>query len=148
MATATRTQAKCLGVHTLAGICPIEVFCCGQCGVVFGFTESLVDIRRDDHKTWYCPNGHHWSFTGENTEERLKRELKQEKDRAARTNARLDQVRAERDHAKASLTSTKGVVTKLKKRVANGVCPCCNRTFKDLARHMAGQHPDFAGKVS
>lgn len=21
---------------------------------------------------------------------------------------------------------------------------CCNRSFKDLARHMAGQHPDYA----
>lgn len=27
--------------------------------------------------------------------------------------------------------------------VGAGVCPCCNRTFKNLARHMAGQHPGF-----
>jgi hypothetical protein len=27
--------------------------------------------------------------------------------------------------------------------VANGVCPCCNRTFQNLARHMAGKHPDY-----
>jgi hypothetical protein len=34
-------------------------------------------------------------------------------------------------------------MTRIKKRVAAGVCPCCNRSFKDLARHMAGQHPDY-----
>ena len=37
----------------------------------------------------------------------------------------------------------KGQVTRIKKRVANGVCPCCNRTFKDLAAHMSTQHPDY-----
>ncbi len=35
-------------------------------------------------------------------------------------------------------------MTKVKKRAANGVCPCCNRTFSDLARHMKAKHPDFA----
>lgn len=24
------------------------------------------------------------------------------------------------------------------------VCPCCNRTFQNVARHIAGQHPDYA----
>lgn len=31
----------------------------------------------------------------------------------------------------------------MKNRVANGVCPCCNRHFENLERHMKGQHPDF-----
>jgi hypothetical protein len=29
--------------------------------------------------------------------------------------------------------------------VKHGVCPCCKRTFENLARHMKGQHPTFAG---
>jgi hypothetical protein len=24
------------------------------------------------------------------------------------------------------------------------VCPCCNRTFSNLQRHMAHKHPQFA----
>lgn len=39
--------------------------------------------------------------------------------------------------------ATKGQLTKTKKRIANGVCPCCNRSFANLERHMAGQHPDY-----
>jgi hypothetical protein len=32
-----------------------------------------------------------------------------------------------------------------KERVSAGVCPCCTRTFQNLAQHMANQHPDFGG---
>jgi hypothetical protein len=56
----------------------------------------------------------------------------------------LDQMRADRNQAKRSLAAQKGVTTRIKRRVANGVCPCCKRTFQDLARHMAGQHPRYA----
>jgi len=39
--------------------------------------------------------------------------------------------------------AAKGQLTKTKRRVANGVCPCCNRTFADLSAHMHGQHPEY-----
>lgn len=38
----------------------------------------------------------------------------------------------------------RGVVTKTKNRIGKGVCPCCNRTFVELARHIATKHPDYA----
>jgi chemotaxis response regulator CheB len=44
-------------------------------------------------------------------------------------------------------SATRAQLTKTKKRVANGVCPCCNRTFKQLARHMKAKHPEFVGAV-
>ncbi len=31
---------------------------CSSCGVSFGMTEDFIQARRDDHRTWYCPNGH------------------------------------------------------------------------------------------
>lgn len=31
----------------------------------------------------------------------------------------------------------------IKKRVGNGVCPCCNRTFENLSRHMSCKHPEY-----
>lgn len=37
----------------------------------------------------------------------------------------------------------RGQLTKLKRRVSNGVCPCCNRSFADLHRHMTEKHPDY-----
>jgi hypothetical protein len=117
----------------------LEVHECGECGVVFGMGVGFANARREDHEGWYCPNGHRWSFRGESELERAQRLLNIERDRSARE-------RALRDQTEASLRATKGVVTKQKKklgRVAAGVCPCCTRSFNDLARHMAAKHPDF-----
>ena len=37
----------------------------------------------------------------------------------------------------------KAAKTKLIKRIKNGICPCCNRTFKQLAAHMKNKHPEY-----
>ena len=47
--------------------------------------------------------------------------------------------------AERSAAAYKGHLTRVKRRVGNGVCPCCNRTFKNLADHMTTKHPDYAG---
>ena len=31
---------------------------------------------------------------------------------------------------------------RLKRLASGGVCPCCNRTFSNMARHMRSQHPE------
>jgi hypothetical protein len=28
-------------------------------------------------------------------------------------------------------------------RIGNGVCPCCNRSFTNLRRHMTTKHPEY-----
>jgi hypothetical protein len=110
---------------------------CCNCGMTFAVPADYDKRRRNDHKSFYCPAGHPQSYTGK-TEEQKQRERAE----------RLERQLANRDEdlrsARASLTATKGVLTKTKKRVANGVCPCCNRSFANLGRHMAGQHPEFA----
>lgn len=120
----------------LEGLRDFEFHTCGTCGVVWGMPETFLDARRQDGEWWYCPNGHKWHWSGETVEVRLRRQLEHTKDSLA-------SARAARDQAQASLRATKGVVTKMRKRVGNGVCPCCKRTFKDLARHMESQHPTF-----
>lgn len=41
------------------------------------------------------------------------------------------------------LSAQRGVTTRIKNRVKHGVCPCCQRTFRQLAAHMKSKHPDF-----
>ena len=117
---------------------------CITCGVVFGVEAGYQQRRKDDHRDYACPNGHWQHYTGETEAEKLRKQLKA-------TEERLDLVRnlkageARRaDHAERRLAATKGVVTKLKKRAAAGVCPCCTRHFTNLERHMASKHPEFA----
>jgi hypothetical protein len=127
------------GSYTLDVGVELEIHECGTCGVMFGMGIGFVNARRDDHKTWYCPNGHRWHFTAESREEQLKRERDEARNRAALERARRDQTEA-------SLRATKGVVTKQRKkldRVKHGVCPCCQRHFENVEAHMATEHPDF-----
>jgi hypothetical protein len=89
-----------------------------------------------------CPSGHGNVYRVTEAD-RLKNEL------AAAVAARDQWEAAYRDEQRSrkaterSLTATRGQVTRIKNRVAHGVCPCCHRTFANVARHMAGKHPDF-----
>jgi hypothetical protein len=109
---------------------------CGECGVWFGFDERFYNARRNDHRSWYCPNGHRRAFLGETEAQRLQRLLNSERDHRA-------SVAAERDQYAASLRTTTGHVTRLRKRATAGACPFgCRRHFVNLERHVATKHPD------
>lgn len=119
---------------------------CYKCGMLFGITQRFEKDRRKDHEGFYCPRGHKQWYSAQSDEERLKKELIKAQEEANRKGTALQAVRAERDFMERSRSSIKGHLTRTKNRIGNGVCPCCNRTFKDLARHMQGQHPDYATK--
>lgn len=52
----------------------------------------------------------------------------------------------EAQHFRKSRDGMKGVLAKTKKRISAGTCPCCQRTFQSLSRHMAHMHPDYTKK--
>lgn len=123
----------------------LEVVSCPTCAIVYAIPARLkaaaLRWHGDRENGWKlcCPLGHEWWYTGQTEKEKLQAKLKDERDRSGR-------LAAERDQTAASLRATKGVVTRQRKkleRVKNGVCPCCNRTFVNLGRHMSTKHPDF-----
>lgn len=121
---------------------------CGVCGVTFTVPERVYNYRRRKGGFNFCPNGHQWGWS-EGTEKRD--ELRAERDRLKQAVAqRDDEVRHEREmreHAERRTAAAKGQITKLKKRASAGVCPCCNRTFQNLARHMKTKHPEYEDSV-
>jgi len=104
---------------------------------------NVAKARGEDF-TFYCPNGHPRAFIkGPTKEQRLQEELSQARQRLAMW---MDEAKAERERANreaASKAAYKGVATRTRNRIKNGVCPCCNRTFSNLAAHMANLHPKF-----
>jgi hypothetical protein len=114
---------------------------CGECGIVFAIETWLMDKWVNQRHGFHCPNGHSRRFASETEAERIKRELTVQLE-AANREAEWARVRA--NTAEKQARAAKGQVTKLKKRVGNGVCPCCHRTFKQLAAHMATKHPEYA----
>ncbi len=117
------------------------------CGIHYAIPSEFYKLLQDQHRDGlkqtqvYCPLGHTWVFAGKGEAEALREQLKREQQRSK---AARDLLRhEERSHA-----ATRGHLTRTKKRVAHGVCPCCNRTFKQLSRHMANKHPEYVAETS
>lgn len=123
---------------------------CASCGVAFAMESTHLQQRRDDGQPFFCPNGHQLSFR-ETKARRLEKELAEERRRREAAELQRNAARellanadAERDRAQLTVRQTTGKLRAIKKRIKNGVCPCCQRSFVDLQRHMTTQHPSFA----
>lgn len=120
------------------------------CGVQHAVPQSLVDMQNRQHRDGirqvgiYCPLGHAWIRSGDGEAARLKLELEKRTQAVMREKASHDQTRAALRETESRRRAEKGAKTKLKRRAANGVCPCCNRYFANVHKHMTSQHPDFA----
>lgn len=98
-------------------------------------TSQMQKDFSENRKSFYCPNGHSQHYTED--------EIKKLKDTIASKDRDLEWMRAQKTRAERELSAQKGQVTKIKNRISHGVCPCCKRTFSQLARHMKMKHPDF-----
>lgn len=130
-----------LGVFRIAAEVELEVHICGTCGVTWGLTTEFITARRNDHKGWVCPNGHSWVFHGPTEEQKLRNRLAERERALTATQDLLNAKSAEAEHAKAQARGYKGALVKTTKRIVNGVCPLCQRSFPQLAGHMASKHP-------
>lgn len=122
---------------------------CGECGVEHYFPEALDKRNHELGRKggWTCPNGHSRIYSESDTD-KLRRERDKLIQDAAYKDDRIRELQASSSTAWRKVSAAKGQITKIKKRASNGVCPCCNRTFSDLARHMAGKHPGFVSELT
>ena len=119
---------------------------CPTCFVLHAIPRDMHERRLADGGDVYCPNGHVWVFT-QSEVDRLKRKLKAAEQSLSSAQARATHEADQRHAAERSAAAYKGQATRLRNRAAAGVCLAgCHRSFANLARHMASQHPDFAGE--
>ena len=127
----------------------MELHDCPSCGFIYSCTVAFFDRRRADGQSWSIPCGHTASYheteatKAQKKAEKLAAELADAKAWSERQAVWLRNAREETKAKERQLAAAKGQQTKLKKRIANGVCPCCNRTFSELQRHMKRQHPEY-----
>lgn len=118
----------------------LRVMDCGTCGTPFAMPETLYDTCYREGGFWSCPMGHRRGWT-EGQEARDKASLK---NRLAKAEQERDSAVKRKEWAEMDAANKAKELSRLKKRTAAGVCPCCNRTFKQLAAHMKRKHPDAA----
>lgn len=109
-----------------------------DCNVVFGLDRITYDRRLEDHKSFWCTNGHSQHFTGRSEADRLRDQLKwtRESEEFYRDQAALERRRA---------AAQKGQRTRVLNLITKGICPVagCRRNFTNVRDHMATEHPDF-----
>ena len=121
---------------------------CATCGVIFAIPHSLEQRRRADGASWYCPNGHSMVFR--------KSDIDVERERTAALQRRLDREETHRravqdqlDAERRSAAAYRGHLTRMRNRVARGVCPVagCKRSFSELHAHVSTCHPELLGDL-
>lgn len=115
---------------------------CSECGIAYYFPEKWCRKAQEKGKGWKCPNGH-GQWYGESENDELRRERDRLKQRLAQKDDTIQHQQEQRKAAERSAAVYKGHATRLRKRAKAGVCPCCNRQFVNLHRHMTDKHPDF-----
>jgi len=111
---------------------------CGGCGVVFAIPLGMYEQAKRAGGWWHCPNGHcqGWEKGSDHTRiKELEAALAAEQQRKQQALSRENEQRARADALEKKAATAA-------KRAKAGVCPCCNRTFQQLARHMQVKHPE------
>lgn len=116
---------------------------CYRCGIVFYAPAAWDQGKRNDHSDLWCPNGHVLAYSHETKAEKLERENQRLKQNQAYLEDRRREAEEAAEHERKVAQGYKGSMRKLQKRASAGVCPCCQRSFVHLRRHMKTKHPHF-----
>lgn len=129
-------------MSTFAEVVTFRTLNCASCSIQYAITEEKMADLRKTGETFYCPNGHK-NFYRDNENDQARRE----RDRLKQENARLAEAaefaRRDRDVATRQASAARGQVTRLKNAAAAGACPCCDRRYTHLRKHMDKHHPQF-----
>lgn len=116
---------------------------CAVCGVFFAITDRFEHSRRKTGDDFYCPNGHTNVYRDSLTEKLKKAQAELDQKTRELTEAKCQTLRE-----RTAREEKERELKRQTRRVSNGVCPCCNRSFTNLRRHMATKHPETAEQIS
>ncbi len=127
---------------------------CPNCAGLFAIAESFIEECRrlgNFRQMYACPYCKQERGYGKPPSQVEKEKLQAQIVELERANrcARdtMDAALKEAEHFRQSRDEMKGALSKANRRVKNGVCPCCNRTVKQLAAHMKSKHPNFQNSI-
>lgn len=134
--------------QTFTEFLEMETIVCYSCAIPFAVPSSFKRNLQANQENFYCPNGHRQHYS-KSTESILKEKIdKLEKQKAEESQYFKDLLfikskRIEESKKEIKVLKAKNTIKRKKlKRVKNGVCPCCNRSFQNLMDHMKNQHPE------
>jgi len=126
---------------------------CYECGMPIGLSTKWVEtaqaVGKYKKKFWcpYCGASQGW---GTSQHKKKIQELQRQRDlfseRLGKESRKRREAEGEAEHFRRSRDGMKGALTKAKKRIGNGTCPCCSRHFKNVEAHMKNKHPEYCSE--
>lgn len=120
---------------TFTEVVELEKMTCKNCNGIFALNREYILHQRTHAGGYYCPYCQTLWVWRESESDKL-RKLLAEKHKEVTAS----KCEAMRERQLKEETSLRMKAERKLKRVDHGVCPCCNRTFRNLARHMASKH--------
>lgn len=112
-------EIKTFSLEMITRVCP-------TCGIPFAIPSSYYTKLKENHVTFYCPNGHPMWHAHKSTAEELADKLKNTENQVAQLQTAKIQLEGQL------------------KKVSEGKCPCCGKTFKSLQKHLVSRHPNYS----
>lgn len=115
------------------------------CGIRLAIPSDLYTHAYNNGQVVFCPLGH--EFVWKETEaQRLAKKLKTAQAAAKFAWASASAARDQRDAANRTAAAYRGHLTRLRNKIANGVCPVpgCKRHFDNIQAHIATVHGAWA----
>lgn len=102
------------------------------CGLPIIVPDDLARMWREQGNTIYCAHGH-TCVPETGTVNRLKKDISRLQESLAREQQerKMAEAKAKRETAKRK---------RIEKRISVGICPHCNRNFKNLKNHFQSKH--------
>ena len=118
---------------------------CCKCGFTTWMATEFLRQCKTDKKSFHCTScGQCQGWFGDNEADKLRKQLVQARAETERERKRKEWAEQETRNIELRRRAQQGVVTRIKNRVGNGVCPCCTRSFANLRSHMATKHPTYS----
>lgn len=121
----------------------LSTIACGKCGGIYAIAERYRLHKQEHGGYWNCPYCQcTWGF-GTSEISKIRDRLRAAEHDRDSARKRTEWAQQEARSAERRRRAIKGQLTRVKKRVSHGVCPCCNRSFENLRRHMQVKHPAY-----
>lgn len=123
--------------HAVVDLSQID---CGHCGGTYAISERVRAYHEEHGSSWHCPYcATGWGYA-KGRVQALEQELVRERARVQSALSREAEAIKRATAAEAKEAQAEREAKRLHRRAQAGVCPCCNRTFANVARHMATKH--------
>ncbi len=115
----------------------LEKITCGSCAGTMALNQQWLEEKRRESGGFTCPYCGIRRGWWKSESDRLREQLDAKARELVVSKCETSRERNLREHAEKMRAESDRKL----RRVKVGVCPCCNRTFTNLARHMKTKHP-------